>query len=91
MVHCATSFVCNRLEDQFFALHLGIVGGRVPDERTAGRFAVETVVVPDPDDGESRPPVGVHQPHRHLAPLQLKALHKSCRAAKRLADTAVEA
>jgi hypothetical protein len=54
MVHSATtsSFVCNRLEDQFFALHLSIVGGHVPDKRTAGWFAVAMVAVPDPDSGE---------------------------------------
>jgi hypothetical protein len=86
MIHCTTSFVCGWLEDQFFALHLGIVGGRVADERTGGRFAVETVVPEAHRNFTNAPPLGVHQPHRHLAPSQLQVLYSACPAARQLAD-----
>ena len=78
MVRVCEAFVCNRLEDQFFALHAPMVGGALPDEATALRFSVEGVY-----DGQTVP-FGVHAPHKHLSGEQLFELLRRCPEAKLL-------
>ena len=72
MLRIASGYACNRLEDQFFALHLDAVGGVRAPEGVAHDFSVETMF-----DGTSCP-VGVHAPHKHLAQSKLARLVELC-------------
>ena len=78
MIRVSEAFLCNWLEDQFFALHTGMIGGALPDEATALRFSVEGVY-----DGRTVP-FGVHAPHKHLSGDQLHELVRRCPEAKLL-------